>query len=126
MSSHHQLPPGYHYGQFQAQPYASYPAPQFAPYGYSPYSGQAPVDSYTAYGQIPGNVSFLGLGGQRFWTGALLGATAAFLLTNENVQRATIKTAVKAWSLMEGGFEELKERFRDAQAEIKAEEEHHQ
>lgn len=125
---HHQLPPGYPYGQqFQAQPtFAAYPIPQHAPHGYPPFSGQAPVGAYPTYGQISGNASVVGLGGQRFWTGALIGAAAAFLLTNESVQRATIKTAVKAWSLMEGGFEELKERFRDAQAEIKAEEEHQQ
>lgn len=127
MSSHHyhQLPPGYPYGQqIQAQPYAAYPIPQHAPHGYSPYSGQAQVGAYPNYGQSAGNASLLGLSGQRFWTGALVGAAAAFLLTNESVQRATIKSAVKVWSLMEGGLEELKERFRDAQAEIKSEEEH--
>ena len=127
MRSHdyYRLPPRYPaYGDFQAEPYGAYPAPPHAPCGHPSYPGQGPAGAYTAYGQAPGNGSVPGLGGERFWTGALIGAAAAFLLTNEGVQRATIKTAVRVWSLMEGGFEELKERVRDAQAEIKADEEH--
>lgn len=57
----------------------------------------------------------------RFLKGLLIGAAAAYLLTNETVQRTAIKGAVKAWSLMQGGVEELKERFHDAEAEIRAE-----
>lgn len=127
MSSHHhyQLPPGVPYGPFQAQPNTAYPSPRPPPYyAYPFYPGQVPVDAYPINGQSSGAASFRGIGGQRFWTGALVAGAVVFLLTNEDVQRATIKTAVKAWSLMEGGFEELKERFRDAQAEIKAEEGH--
>ena len=56
----------------------------------------------------------------RFIKGALIGAAAAYLLTNETVQQTTIKTAVKAWSLLQGGVEEMKERFRDAEAELHA------
>jgi len=57
----------------------------------------------------------------RFFKGLLIGAAAAYLLTNESVQRTAIKGAVKAWSLLQGGVEELKERFHDAEAEIRAE-----
>lgn len=57
----------------------------------------------------------------RFLKGLLIGAAAAYLLTNETVQRTAIKGAVKAWSLLQGGVEELKERFHDAEAEIRAE-----
>lgn len=57
----------------------------------------------------------------RFLKGLLIGAAAAYLLTNESVQRTAIKGAVKAWSLLQGGVEELKERFHDAEAEIRAE-----
>lgn len=124
---YHQLPPGYPHGDFPAQTQGAYPSPQHpTPYGYSSYPGPGPLGSYPPGVQVPADGTSLGLGGQRFWTGALIGAAAAFLLTNESVQRATIKTAVKVWSLMEGGFEELKERFRDAQAEISAEEEQQQ
>ncbi|QTR49285.1 hypothetical protein [Candidatus Thiothrix anitrata] len=58
---------------------------------------------------------------ERFVKGVLIGAAAAYILTNENVQRTAIKSAVKAWSLLQGGVEELKERFQDAEAEIRAE-----
>jgi hypothetical protein len=57
----------------------------------------------------------------RFLKGLLIGAAAAYLLTNENVQRTAIKGAVKAWGLLQGGVEELKERFHDAEAEVRAE-----
>lgn len=56
----------------------------------------------------------------RFLKGALFGALAAYLLTNENVQRNAIKTAVRAWSMVQGGVEEMKERFRDTEAELHA------
>ena len=62
-----------------------------------------------------------GLLNERFFKGLLIGAAAAYLLTNENVQRTAIKGAVKAWSLLQGGVDELKERFHDAEAEIRAE-----
>jgi hypothetical protein len=57
----------------------------------------------------------------RFLKGLLIGAAAAYLLTNETVQRTAIKGVVKAWSLVQGGVEELTERFHDAEAEIRAE-----
>ena len=65
--------------------------------------------------------SLLGFTNDRFLKGLLIGAAATYLLTNENVQRSTIRGAVKAWSLVQGGVEEMKERFRDAEAEIRAE-----
>jgi hypothetical protein len=56
---------------------------------------------------------------ERFVRGLLIGAAATYLLTNETVQRAAIKGAVKAWSTLQGGVEELKERFQDAEAELR-------
>jgi FtsZ-binding cell division protein ZapB len=41
------------------------------------------------------------------------------VLSNEEIQRAAIKSAVKAWSSLQGGVEELKERFQDAEAELR-------
>ncbi|MGQ9659847.1 MAG: hypothetical protein ACUVQI_02650 [Thermochromatium sp.] len=55
----------------------------------------------------------------RFLKGLLIGAAATYLLTNEQVQRTAIKGVVKAWSLLQSGLEELKERFGDAQAELR-------
>jgi hypothetical protein len=55
-----------------------------------------------------------------FLKGAAAGALAAYLLSNEQVQQQAIKAAVKSWSLLQGGIEEMKERFRDAEAELHA------
>lgn len=55
-----------------------------------------------------------------FVKGALVGAVVAYLLTNEKVQQNAIKAAVKSWTLLQGGVEEMKERFRDAEAELHA------
>lgn len=62
-----------------------------------------------------------GLFNDRFLKGLLLGAAATYLITNEQVQRAAIKGTVRLWTLLQGGIEELKERFRDAEAELRAE-----
>jgi hypothetical protein len=87
-----------------------YPYP---PMGYPAYPMQQQL-----YPQQQHNHSLLN---ERFFKGLLIGAAAAYVLTNENVQRSAIKGAVKAWSLLQGGVEELKERFHDAEAEIRSE-----
>ena len=56
-----------------------------------------------------------------FIQGALLGAGAAYILTNEKAQQAIFKSVVRVGKLFEAGTEELKERFEDAKAEIEAE-----
>lgn len=56
----------------------------------------------------------------RFVIGLLVGAGVAYLLTNEAAQQAAIRSAVRGWHLVRGGVEELKERFRDAEAELQA------
>lgn len=92
-----------------------YPAPP----AMAGYGGHAPYPpEYAHYGQR--SSSFLNLGSDRFLKGLLIGAAATYLVTNESVQRAAIKGAVKAWTLMQGGAEELKERFQDAEAELRA------
>ena len=50
--------------------------------------------------------------------GVVLGAGLTYLLTNETVQRNLIGAAVKLWSSLQGGVEEVKERFRDAEADL--------
>jgi hypothetical protein len=61
----------------------------------------------------------------RFVKGLVIGAAAAYVLTNENIQRAAIKSAVQAWSTVQGGVEELKERFQDAEAELRMAQQEH-
>ncbi|MDK9719996.1 MAG: hypothetical protein OEL53_02315 [Rhodospirillales bacterium] len=57
--------------------------------------------------------------GDAFVKGLLIGAGVTVLLTNEPLQKNLMKSAVRLWSMMQGGVEEMKERFRDAEAEIK-------
>ena len=105
-------------------PYWYAPPPQAgAPYpGYPPHPGAyMPPGTMTMPTQVPvappANPSMMG---SSFVKGALIGAVAAYLLTNETVQQGVIKTAVKSWSMLQGGVEEMKERFRDAEAELHA------
>jgi hypothetical protein len=64
--------------------------------------------------------SFFNFSNERFLKGLLVGAAVAYLLTNEHIQETAIKGVVKTWSMLQGGIEELKERFHDAEAEIRA------
>lgn len=60
------------------------------------------------------------LGENTFVRGLLVGGAVGLVLTNETVQKTLIRTAVRLWTVAQGGVEEVKERFRDAEAEIKA------
>lgn len=84
---------------------------QPAAYGY-----QAQMPVYQGLPQRTQSSSILPR--DRFLKGLLIGAAATYLLTNEQVQRTAIKGVVQAWSLLQGGLEEVKERFGDAQAEL--------
>lgn len=94
----------------------------------APYAAPAHAPAPTAAAMVPQALNaraapaqpFFDLGSDRFVRGLLIGAAAAYLLTNEDVQRTVIKSAVKVWSSVQGGIEEAKERFRDAEAEIQA------
>lgn len=52
--------------------------------------------------------------------GLVVGAAATYLLSNEKVQSTVIRTAVSLWATVQGGLEEMKERIRDAEAEVAA------
>ena len=125
-------PPG---GQAGAYPPGYHPAgddPRFqVPVGYPPvypggaFGGHPAAAGAVAGGPMPGTAAqparpLLDFGNDRFVKGLLIGAAAAYLLTNESVQRTAIKGAVKVWSGLQGGVEELKERFHDAEAELQA------
>ncbi|WP_242469303.1 YtxH domain-containing protein [Rhabdochromatium marinum] len=93
---------------------------QSAGYGYGASGAQQwPQNMAVRPNQNSG--SLLNFTNDRFIKGALIGAAAAYLLTNESVQRTLIKSAVRTWSLVQTGVEEVKERFHDAEAEIHAE-----
>ena len=102
--------PGGYPGSYQAAQYQGAYASGYAAYPGAHYQSQAP---------------FLNFSNERFLKGLLIGAAAAYLLTNESVQRSAIKGVVKVWSMLQGGVEEIKERFHDAEAEIRAAEAGH-
>jgi hypothetical protein len=134
-------------GAYQGQPYPNQAPPPWpyqvpnqgnpAPYPnyyYDPrmmgnpgYPANMPNPAYPARmpenNQAPHNglSSFFDFRDERFLKGALVGAAVTFLLTNDSVQKNAIQSVVKVWHLFQGGLEEVKERFRDADAEIKAE-----
>lgn len=113
-------PPGYFpqvaYGMLGGErpgyPAATAPPPYPSPYypiGMGPY-GAYPASPAPPPAQARGTGGFFNFGNERFVTGILAGAAVTFLLTNETVQRAAIKSAVKVWLTMQGGFEELSRR----------------
>ncbi len=61
-----------------------------------------------------------GFNSSDFVKGALIGAAAAYLLSNKKVQESLFKTVAKGTTMFQMGMEELKERYEDAQAEIES------
>ena len=97
-------------------------APSYPPAGYSARPGYHPgYAPPAAYAHDSGLSSFFNFRDERFIKGAITGAALTFLLTNDSVQKNAIKSVVKLWTLFQGGMEEIKERFKDAEAEIKTE-----
>jgi hypothetical protein len=103
--------------------------------GADPY-GAAGLGAMNGMGTMPGmntapgmNNSFLhglqGLVGSRhaeqFILGALLGAAAVYVLGDEEMRAKLVKTAMKLYSGVAGGFEEIKEQMADIKAEVAAE-----
>jgi hypothetical protein len=96
--------------------------------GADPY-GAAGMDAL-GLGAAPGmNNGFLhglqGLVGSRqteqFILGALLGAAAVYVLGDEEMRAKLVKTAMKLYAGVAGGFEEIKEQMADLKAEVAAE-----
>jgi hypothetical protein len=60
----------------------------------------------------------LNLDDKELWKGALIGAAAVLLLTNESVQNALFKTGVRARDAVKSGVEKVKESAASAGAEV--------
>lgn len=81
-----------------------------------------------AFANAPGNGGLLNglqslLGtrrSERFLTGALLGAAAVYVLSDEKLRGTIIKAGVSLFSGIAGGFEEMKEQIADIRAEMQA------
>lgn len=123
MNKHYVHPMYYTQWQHHYPPMGHWPAGPYtaqSPYRH-PYMPVAPV--YPVSMPAPASAAgggFFNFGNPRFIKGALIGALATYILTNEKVQQGAIRGAVKAWSMVQGGVEEMKERFRDAEAELHA------
>ena len=58
---------------------------------------------------------------EQFVIGALLGAAAVYVLGDEAMRTKLMKTAMKLYAGVAGGFEEVKEQMADIKAEVAAE-----
>lgn len=67
----------------------------------------------------PSGLAALG-GGQQFLAGALLGAAAAYVLSDEALRAKLIKGGMQLYAGLSGNFEEIKEQIADIQAEMLA------
>lgn len=61
---------------------------------------------------------------EQFLLGALIGAAATYVLTDEKLRGKLIKAGVGLYSTIAGGFEEMKEQVADIQAEIQSDRRH--
>ncbi len=129
MSEHHpsypmntQQPPNFQPQQGMVAPgnegAFSYPRSHEPLYEANQY-GMVPQQSFQVQA-APAGVGFLGMNfrDQQFWKGALLGAAAALLVTNDTVQKSVIKGAAKVIGAVQGGVQEIKEKFEDVRAEM--------
>jgi hypothetical protein len=57
---------------------------------------------------------------EAYLKGLLVGALGAVLMSNDDVQKKAMQSVAGLWSLLQGGVEELKERFADVEAEMSA------
>ncbi len=91
-------------------------------YYYGPDGAYVPVSADEPPGYYDeGLRSWVAFSNSCYLKGFLLGAGATLILTNSTVQRVLVRSAVKVWSLFQGGVEEVKEQFRDVQAEMSQE-----
>jgi len=112
-----------------------YPQAGQAPDG-SYYSGQMPQQGYAqaqagmqygACAAVPSSPSAAPASGLSSWVnvsnpdylkGLALGAGVALVACNPAVRQAIISGAVKVWSAVQGGVEEVKEQIQDVKAEL--------
>lgn len=78
-------------------------------------------------GQSQGQGLMAGLGrllpgrpSEQFLVGALIGAAAAYVLSDEELRGKLIKSGLKLYGNLAGGLAEMKEQVADLQAELQA------
>lgn len=88
-------------------------------HGGSPAGHSFQTGMYPAYYEDAYNEPAVFYHSQQFWKGIALGAIAAVFVTNEGVQKAVIKGAIRLYDMVQSGANELKEKFEDVQAEVR-------
>lgn len=58
---------------------------------------------------------------EQFLLGAVIGAAAAYVLSDEELRGKLMKSGIKLYSSLMGGYAEFKEQMADLQAEVDAE-----
>lgn len=111
------VPVGPHPGPPQVHTMVPYGYPP-GPFAYPPNAVAAAPTGEAAANPAPDQTQ--GLLNSRFVVGMLVGGAVTYVLTSESVQRALIRGAMQIWLGLQGGWEETKERFRDAESEIRA------
>ena len=86
----------------------------------NPYIAQNTNNTQAPLNQNPYIAANSGFSTAEILTGALIGAAATYVLTNENVQKTLFKGALSIGDIFSGGLDEMKERFEDAKAEREA------
>jgi len=86
----------------------------------NPYINNNNMNNNTNNSFMNQNQANKGFSASEILTGALIGAAATYILTNENVQKTIFKGMVSMGDVISGGIDELKERFEDAKAEHEA------
>ncbi len=79
-------------------------------------------DATAAASQNAGLKSWVNYQDKTYLAGFAVGVGLALILSNAKVQKTLISGAVKCWNGVQGGVEEVKEKIKDAQAELSREE----
>ncbi|MFT3759640.1 hypothetical protein [Thauera sp.] len=90
--------------------------------GFAQGMGPMPQQPAADGGFLQNMPAFLRTGNtEQFLLGALIGAAAAWVLSDEELRGKIVKSAMKLYSGVAGGFEEMKEQMADIRAEVEAE-----
>lgn len=115
--------------QYQTNQAAEYPADYSAGYPANypaNYPAEAPHYNYydNAYAPYqPSQLqSWFNFRDQTYLKGFVVGVGVALVVSNPSIQKAFVRGAVKLWSGIQGGVEEIKEHVKDIKAEVSSKE----
>jgi len=91
-------------------------------HNYDPSYAQSQAAAYPYYNQPSAVKSWFDFSNANYAKGFVIGAGVALVLANPAVQKAIVSGAVKLWSGVQGGVEEVKERIHDIKAEMSSKE----